>query len=80
MFCFSRLCHFKFFEGCLPQISLGPFLNILSHMSLIGLFTTACCYGAKKCILQNKNLLLKIKKANASNVSKQLGKITTAKN
>ena len=23
---------FKFFRGCLPQIFLGPFLNILSHM------------------------------------------------
>ena len=24
--------HFKFFKGCLPQILLGPFLNILTHM------------------------------------------------
>ena len=23
---------FKFFKGCLPKISLGPFLNTLSHM------------------------------------------------
>ena len=30
----SRACHFKFFKGCLPQISLGPFLNTLSHVSL----------------------------------------------
>ena len=22
----------QFFEGCLPQILLGPFLNTLSHM------------------------------------------------
>ena len=25
--------HFKFFKGCLPQISLGPFLNTLSQIS-----------------------------------------------
>ena len=24
----------KFLKGCLPQISLGPFLNTLSHISL----------------------------------------------
>ena len=24
--------HFKFFKGCLPQISLGPFLNTLSQL------------------------------------------------
>ena len=28
----SRPYHFKFFKGCLPQISLGPFLNILSQI------------------------------------------------
>ena len=28
----SRPHHFKFFKGCLLQISLGPFLNILSHI------------------------------------------------
>ena len=27
MVCLGRACHFKFFKGCLPQISLGPFLN-----------------------------------------------------
>ena len=26
--------HFKFFKGCLPQISFGPFLNTLSHLLL----------------------------------------------
>ena len=31
----SRPYRFKFFKGCLPQILLGPFLNTLSHMSLI---------------------------------------------
>ena len=31
----SRPYHFKFFKGCLPQILLGPFLNTLSHMTLL---------------------------------------------
>ena len=30
--CISRLYHFKFFSGCLPQILLGPFLDTLSHI------------------------------------------------
>ena len=34
MICLSRPCHFKFFKGCLPQISLGPFLNTLSQIQL----------------------------------------------
>ena len=28
----ARLYHFKFFKGCLPQISLGPLLNTLSNL------------------------------------------------
>ena len=32
MICLSRPCHFRFFKGCLPQISLGPFLNTLSQI------------------------------------------------
>ena len=32
MVCLSRLYYLIFFKGCLPQILLGPFLNILSHM------------------------------------------------
>ena len=31
-FCWSRPYHFKFFKGCLPQISLGTFLNTLSQI------------------------------------------------
>ena len=31
---YSRIDQGKFFKGCLPQISLGPFLNILSHLEL----------------------------------------------
>ena len=30
----GRLYHFKYFKGCLPQILLGPFLNILTHLYL----------------------------------------------
>ena len=29
---YSRMDQVKFFKGCLPQILLGPFLNIFSHM------------------------------------------------
>ena len=32
MNCLNRPYHFKCFKGCLPQISLGPFLNTFSHM------------------------------------------------
>ena len=27
--------HFKFFKSCLPQISLSPFWNTLSHLSIV---------------------------------------------
>ena len=30
--CLSKRYHFKFFKGYLPQISLGPFFNTLSHV------------------------------------------------
>ena len=30
--CLHRPYHFKIFKGCLPQISIGPFLNTLSHL------------------------------------------------
>ena len=30
--CLRRPYHFKTFKGCLPQISIGPFLNTLSHL------------------------------------------------
>ena len=32
MVCLSRPYHFKFFKGCLPQISLGSLLNTLSQI------------------------------------------------
>ena len=34
--CLSRPYYFKFFKGCLPQILLGPFLNILSQLQVTG--------------------------------------------
>ena len=32
MACLRRPYHFTFFKGCLPQILLGPFLNVLPHL------------------------------------------------
>ena len=32
MICLSRLHHFRFFRGCLPQIFLGSLWNILSQL------------------------------------------------
>ena len=32
MVCLSKQYLFKFFEGCLPQLLLGPLLNTLSHI------------------------------------------------
>ena len=29
---YSRMDLVNFFKGCLPQISLGPFMNALSHL------------------------------------------------
>ena len=37
MVCLSRPYHFKFLKGCLPQISHGPFLNTLTHISHVPL-------------------------------------------
>ena len=39
--CLSKPYHFKIFEGCLPQILLGPFLNTLCHLKFIVSITTA---------------------------------------
>ena len=53
--CLSRSHHIKFFKGCLPQISLGPFLNILPHIMIIILpanwvsfFHTCACWTNKR--------------------------------
>ena len=34
MTCLSRLYYFKFFNGSLPQILVGSFLNTLTHLFL----------------------------------------------
>ena len=33
MICLGRPYHLKNFKGCLPQISLDPFLNTLTYMT-----------------------------------------------
>ena len=33
--CLNRSYPFKFFEGCLPQVLLGPFLNTLSNIKRV---------------------------------------------
>ena len=35
MVCLSRVYPLKFFNGCFPQISLGPFLNTLSYVTFV---------------------------------------------
>ena len=32
---YSRMDQKNFFKGCLPQILFGPFLNTLSHMTIL---------------------------------------------
>ena len=49
MACLNRSYHFKFFKGCLSQISLGPFLNTLSHMFAL--------YSHHHCIAQWRPVL-----------------------
>ena len=39
---YSRMNQVKFFKGCLPQISLGPILNTLSHVNKDQLFENMC--------------------------------------
>ena len=34
-----RPCHFKVFKGCLPHILFGPFLNTLTHLQFLTLFS-----------------------------------------
>ena len=36
MVCFGRPYHFRFFKGCHPQVLLGPFVNTLSHLFILG--------------------------------------------
>ena len=43
-----RPYHFKIFEGCLPQILLGPFLNTLSHIGQIKQAAVVFLFGMWK--------------------------------
>ena len=38
MVCLIRPYHLQFCKGCLPQILLGPFLNILTQMKVLYFF------------------------------------------
>ena len=40
MICLSRAYPFKFFESCLPEILVGPFLNTLFHIIISKPFVT----------------------------------------
>ena len=46
---YSRMDQVKFFKGCLPQVSLGPFWNTWTHMTfllrglLIFMFSYSTC-------------------------------------
>ena len=44
MFCLGRPYRFKFFNGCLPQILLGPFLNTLPNI-VLGEFNLDLCHN-----------------------------------
>ena len=43
-----RPYHFKFFNGCLPQVLLGPFLNILTQMIITFLIVPVNTFKSKK--------------------------------
>ena len=44
---YSRVDQVKFFKGCLPQISLGPFLNILSQIRYLHAQQYICSQSRK---------------------------------
>ena len=48
MVCLRRQYHSKFFKGCLPQILLGPSLNILPHL------TYACLHSQVRDTVEGK--------------------------
>ena len=49
MVCLRILYPFKFFKGCLPQLSLGPFLNtvMLNEKQLLTFFAYIYCFQVK---------------------------------
>ena len=44
----GRPYHFKFFKGCLPQISLGPFLNTWTQIIEQFGICLKCTYGVAR--------------------------------
>ena len=38
MVCLIRPYHLQFYKGCLPQILLGPFLNIFTQIKVLYFF------------------------------------------
>ena len=63
---YSRMDQVKFFKSYLPQILLGPFLNILSHISVVSSqmgnyyqekfsFSIAIC-AVKSIIIKKRNI------------------------
>ena len=54
--------NFKFFKGCLPQILLGPLLNILSQMIGLLVVLLLTFSRAKYCVRVSVTLLIQQKK------------------
>ena len=54
--------NFKFFKGCLPQILLGPLLNILSQMIGLLVVLLLTFSRAKYCVRGSVTLLIQQKK------------------
>ena len=67
----SRPYEFKFFNGCLPQILLGPFLNTLTHWILRN---TVLYLVNTVTLLKTKSIQIDRKRTKASVVEQQTGK------
>ena len=50
--------YFKFFKGCLRQISLGPFKNTLSHITILVASYIFYCYLWKKIHNMSRHLFI----------------------
>ena len=62
---------FKFFKGCLPQILLGPLLNILSQMIGLLVVLLLTFSRAKYCVKVSVTLLIQKKTKNKKNTWKK---------
>ena len=56
MVCLGTSYHFKFFKGFLSQILLGPFLNTLTQMKALYIWT-CCADSVLKCMIQKETRL-----------------------